>query len=124
MKTRLLPPEEWSRLDGTEAAMLVPMLNRERDMVIAIEDGKELIGCVPVFWALHADCVWIHPDHRKKAGVARALWAALGSVAQQNGRAIGIMATQPVMKQFLERMGAQLVQGDQYVWASKQDSPH
>lgn len=76
MTTRILPPEEYGRLAGTEAAALVPQLTDAARVVVVERDG-EILGCHVLQIVLHAEGLWIHPDHRKRSSVGRRLWTAV-----------------------------------------------
>ncbi len=88
MTTRILPREEWPRLNGTEAEKIWPQLNPAHGHFVVIEDGDEIVGCCLFVSVLHCECLWIHPAHRGKGSVARRLWAAI----QATGRRLGARA--------------------------------
>lgn len=81
MITRILPPEEWSKLDGTglQIATATP------SEVVVVEDEKGLAACVTVARVTLMECLWIRPDARGNAGVARALKRATFSRARAFG---------------------------------------
>lgn len=85
MRERILPPEEWHRLDGTEAESLWPLLDPDNAKVIAVEKDGELVGCWVAMRTVHAECVWIKPSHRGVFGVAMRLLKGMGRVAQEWG---------------------------------------
>lgn len=65
MTTRVLPPEEWPLLEGTELETVYPYLNPSTTKVLVVEDGSQIVGCWALMSILHAECVWVHPDYRK-----------------------------------------------------------
>lgn len=73
MIARLLPIGEYGRLAGTEAETITPMLT-DAARVVVVEDDGEIVACHVLQPILHAECLWIHPDHRKKGSVGRRLW--------------------------------------------------
>lgn len=73
MRARVLDRLEWPRLADTDAAVLVPFLTPAARVVV-VEDEGVLIGCQVLQPVLHAEGLWVHPDHRSKAGVLRRLW--------------------------------------------------
>ena len=85
MTTRILPVEEWHKLDGTEAAEARASLDPERCAIIVVEEGDQIVGCHILLWVLHAECLWIHPDHRGKSSAARRLWGAVQAAAASVG---------------------------------------
>ena len=72
--TRILPPDEWPRLVGTEAETVWPYLP-ETAHVLVIERGQEIVGCWVLAPLFHVECLWIAPTCRKTTSVARRLWS-------------------------------------------------
>lgn len=83
MTARILPPEEYPRLNGTEAETVWPLLT-EAARVIVVEHEGQIVGCHLLQPTLHAECLWIHPDHRGRASVARRLWWAVRETARSH----------------------------------------
>ena len=81
MTSRILPREEWDKLKGTEAELVT--LGTTSTVVVVEDDEGQVVGCHVLQAVLHAECLWVHPDHRKKAAVARRLWWSVRNVAQQ-----------------------------------------
>lgn len=81
MKTRILPPEEWSRLKGTEAEAAWPSLNPENTRVLVVEDEGEIVSCWAFLRVVHAECLWVRPSHRGSFAVARRLLRGLRDIA-------------------------------------------
>lgn len=103
MTTRLLAPEEYARLAGTELDAALPVLP-EGARVLAVESATgDLVGCWALLPVYHAEGLWIAPAHRGRGRVAlrllegmRALCRALGvqtvataSVSEQVDRLVG-----------------------------------
>jgi hypothetical protein len=73
MTARILRPDEYGRLKGTELECLIDTLV-PGSVILAVEDEVgELIGCRGLFPFTHAEGTWIRPDHRQKTGVLRQL---------------------------------------------------
>lgn len=85
MTTRLLPPEEWHRLAGTEVETVAPELDPVDTRVIVVEDHGEIVGTWVLLRVVHAECLWIAPSHRGKASVLGRLLAGMRSLAQAWG---------------------------------------
>lgn len=118
--SRVLPPSEWSKLVGTEAERLHPMLDAQKDRVVVVERDGEVLACTVLMSVLHAECVWIHPEHRGHAGVKRQLYAGVERAASEQGaRVVCVVATLPVMKRFFRWIGARLIEGEHFVWVLK-----
>lgn len=115
MTSRLLPVEEWPRLDGTEAAEIWRHLDPARTHVLAVEQDGAIVGTWVLMNVLHAECLWIAPEYRGKTSVARRLWTAM----QRTARALGVPAVATAaltddVRQLLEHVGATKVPGDHY----------
>jgi ribosomal protein S18 acetylase RimI-like enzyme len=91
MVTRLLPREEWARLEGTELEAVYPVLPDGAQVVI-VENGDELIACWAVFPLVHLEGVWIHPDYRHNPRVARRLVAGGLDTARAMGARTALTA--------------------------------
>lgn len=82
MITRILPQEEWSRLNGTEAELLWPYFNPEQTRVLVVEDEGRIVGTWTLMRVVHAECLWIAPSHRGLFGVTRRLLVAMRDIAK------------------------------------------
>lgn len=116
MTTRILPPEEWTRLAGTEAEAIVPQFN-DTTRVVVVEHNGEIVGCHVLQPILHAECLWVHPDHRGKAGVARRLWAGVQRAAREQfgARFFATMAASDEVRRLLAHVGATKIDADTYM---------
>jgi N-acetylglutamate synthase-like GNAT family acetyltransferase len=114
--TRILPREEWPRLVGTEAETVWPQLTDAARVVVVEHDGA-IVGCHLLQPVLHAECLWIHPDYRKRASVARRLWAAVQQAARQHFQArwFATGAASDEVRALLAHVGAVRVDGDHYM---------
>ncbi len=116
MITRVLPKEEWPRLRGTEAETVWPFLDAERASVIVVEDEGLIVGCHILMYVLHAECLWIHPDHRGKSSVARRLWGAVQRAAISCGvHALMTAACDDNVRGLLAHVGATQVPGEHFM---------
>lgn len=80
--TRVLPPEEWPRLAGTELEALWPKLDPARAQVVVVEHEAAIVGAWAVFPIVHVEGLWIAPECRGKVGVARRLHRAMLEAAR------------------------------------------
>lgn len=115
MTTRMLPPDEWHRLAGTEAESIWPHLDPNRADVLVVEDDGVIVGTWILMDVLHAECLWIAPAYRQKVSVARRLWTAMHRLAR--GMGVPIVATAAVsddVRHILDHAGAVKVPGDHY----------
>lgn len=115
MTTRILPPEEWHRLNGTEAEAVWAQFDPARVTVLVVESEGAIVGTWVLMNVLHAECLWIAPAHRGRTAVARRLWAFM----QRTARAIGVPAVATAaltddVRRLLDHVGATKVPGDHY----------
>ena len=74
MRTRILRPEEWQRLDGQDLSALLPYCEPQNISVVVVEDDAgEILAHVAVLRVTHFEGLWIKPEERGNAGVFRAL---------------------------------------------------
>ena len=88
MMTRILPREEWSRLDGPEfreALHKVEPFCAADPQVLVVEDGTDILGYLFLLPFWHAEGAWVDPAHRGKAAVFGQLLLGLGTAAQALG---------------------------------------
>lgn len=114
LSTRILPPSEWSRLTGTELETLYPILPEGAQVVVVEEDGPSprIVGTWAIYKLVHVEGVWISPEHRGKAGVARRLIGKTFEVAKALGaRAVNTAAVTPEVAEMLKALGGVELQG-------------
>jgi hypothetical protein len=81
VKARILPPEEWPRLAGTEAETVWPRLNPENTQILVVEEDGRVVACWAFLRVVHAECLWVAPTHRGAFSVARRLLRGLREIA-------------------------------------------
>jgi len=116
MTSRILPRAEWGKLLETEIAAAVKHFSDPVRVVVVEHDGQ-IVGCHALVPVLHAECLWIHPDHRKKASVARRLWSAVKDEAHTHFGAEWLMtaAASDDVRTLLAKVGAIKDQMDHYM---------
>ncbi len=85
MTTRILPPEEWSKLAGTEADAVIPHLATLHAQAMVVEQDGAVVGSWLLIPMWHAECLWIAPAHRGKSSVGRRLLRGLRAAATTLG---------------------------------------
>lgn len=106
MTRRLLPVAEWARLDATEQLKDVwRLLPADRAQVLVVEDDAgQIVGTWAFLPVLHAEGVYVAPQHRQKSAVARHLLAGFQDVARMvHAPTVWTGATDPVIAGLLER---------------------
>ena len=116
MTTRVLPPEEWPKLAGTEAETVWPHIPPDAAEIIVVEDDGQIVGCHILVTVLHAECLWIHPEKRGRSSVARRLWARVCEAARAKG-AHHLMTgcADARVRGLLDHVGATKMPCDQYL---------
>ena len=113
--TRILPPDEWPRLVGTEAETVWPYLP-ETAHVLVIERGQEIVGCWVLAPLFHVECLWIAPTCRKTTSVARRLWSDMRRLIRRlKIRSVITGAVSEDVRQLLHHVGAEPLPGTHYV---------
>lgn len=82
MISRVLPPEEWHRLVGTEAELLAPHFNPEHTRVLVVEDEGEIVATWSLVRVVHAECIWVKPSHRGSFRVVKRLLTIMRDTAR------------------------------------------
>jgi hypothetical protein len=73
MKARVLPREEWSRLEVTQLPQIGPLMRPEDVQIVVVEVGERIISTIAVLRVTHFEDLWIDPEYRGNAGAARRL---------------------------------------------------
>jgi hypothetical protein len=115
--TRLLPPEEWHRLVGTELETLVPKLDPAQTQIVVVERGGVLVGTWAVLQMVHVEGLWIAPAYRGKSpGIVRRLVQGMQMAAQQFGaRVVWTGAASASVAQLIRHAGGTRVPFESYI---------
>ena len=74
LTTRILPPDEWHRLVGTELETVVACLAVDAPAhVLVIEQDECIVGCWLLMATWHVEGLWVAPTHRKRGRVGQRL---------------------------------------------------
>lgn len=120
MRWRVLPVEEWPRLDAAGAETVWRLLDPARAQILVVEDGGAIVGTVTLLPVIHAECLWIAPSHRRAGGVMRRLLRGLWPSAAALGvKALWAGSITPAMDDVLRRIGASVVPGRSFVFPVK-----
>lgn len=107
MTTRTLPSSEWSKLVGTELEPLAAVVDPSRMTVVVVEDDEgAVIGCWGLLTFLHAEGVWVAPQHRLKGSVARRLMTGMRQAVRDGGERMVITGSMsPEMDALIQHAG-------------------
>lgn len=80
---RILPPEEWARLKGTELENAVPLLSPGDTRILVVEEDGRIVGCWALWRVAHLEGAWIAPESRGRSVVARELMIGMQALAAE-----------------------------------------
>lgn len=124
MTTRVLPPDEWPRLIVTDAWEAWPHLDPARNTVVVTEHEGAIVGCVILMQAVHAEFLWIAPEHRGKTSVFRRLRDGMLSTARALGTpTVWMAAMSTQMHGIVCGLGAERVPGAHFLLNLKETTP-
>jgi hypothetical protein len=107
MTTRLLPHDEWHRLDGTDLSEGLSLLNPDHVDVLVVEDDGVIVAHWLLASMLHVEGLWIAPEARKSGVVARRLWRGMReTVAKRGASSVLTGAVTDDVKALLDHAGA------------------
>jgi len=108
MNARILPPEEWARLDAAHLPPTIPFVpSRDVAVVVVEDDAGEIVACMSVLKVTHFEGVWVDPKWRGNAGVMGPLLRLAYAIPQVRGEqwAFGGAADDcPQMQGFMGRL--------------------
>ena len=114
MTTRILPPDEWPRLDGTYLEPLWRQLSPSRAMVFVVEKDGAIIGTWVLMTVLH-----VEGFSSQNAAVTLALLRAMkAEVDGQHVPTVITGADTTEMEGYLKRLDPHLMEipGKQFTW--------
>lgn len=123
MTRRVLPRAEYARLVGTYLEPLIDHFPADTDVVVVEDDAGEIVGCSSVFSRDHVEGTWIAEVHRNAPGVCWSLFQGIKATAKRRGTSrllTGSMDDR--MTEFLLRMHAERLPGEQFVWPLTRES--
>lgn len=121
MTSRILPRDEWHRLNETPLSEhAISLMDAKGLQIVVVEDGSQIVACWAVLPVLHLEGAWIRPDRRKSPSIARRLMAAVGSVLKPIGANWVLTGAQDEpTRQLLQHFGAAKVPMDTYMISMK-----
>lgn len=114
MRTRVLEPEEFDRLEVTGMPEIPDVRPEDMTHVVVEDDAGDVVGALTVLRVTHWEGAWIHPKHRN-AGVVRGLLEMAEAVSECRGsRFVFAGAADERMRDILTRLGGSRVAMDTY----------
>ena len=115
MTTRILPPDEWSKLTGTDVEIPLSLVDPANVEVVVVEHDGVIVAHWMLLSMLHVEGLWIAPDARKHTSVARRLWLGMKkTVAARGGTSVLTGAATDEVRGLLDHAGA-IALPDQFV---------
>lgn len=116
MTRRILPPDEWPKLDRTSLGPAWRAMNPQTSLVVVAEDGDRIVGCwCRAFWA-HVEGLWIDEAYQKKTSAARHLLIGMKEACAADGiSAVVTSADTQAVADLVVHAGGHRLPGDAYV---------
>ena len=116
MKARILPREEWSRLDTGFPAIGTTLRPDDSQVIVVEDESGKIVASVGTFRVTHFEGLWIAPEHRGNAGVARSLMKECVAAARKwtDEWVWGSSGTDH-MDDILKRLGGKKMPVDTYI---------
>lgn len=119
---RVLPVHEWPKLSNVPCDTPWWLFDPIQTRVLVVEHGESIVGTVSLLPFVHAECLWIAPEHRKRGHAARRLLRAVyqHAIAMKASR-IWSGSVSEQMTSILYRLGAVKIPGFSYVFPVRRD---
>jgi len=120
VRTRVLPREEWGRLDTTKHPEFWSYVRPEDIEIVVVEDGQDLIASAAVMRSVCIEGLWIEERFRGNAGIARRLGRAVLNSARRwsDFWAFGAVGTEH-MHDIMRRLGGKQLPVSVYMLSLK-----
>ena len=106
MMARILPREEWHRLEVCDLPVLLQHVDPQNVSVVAVEENGELIATLSVLTVTHLEGLWIKPDRRGSPEVVRKLLKkAIEEASKAPDHWVMAQSASPKMDDLIERSG-------------------
>lgn len=103
MTLRTLPASEWDRIPSDAAlSQVIGLCRPDQIEVLVVEHDGQIVGCWAFLTIVHAEGVWIHPDHRGKSSVARRLWTGMQTLLRGKVSAVVTGAADDTIRALIE----------------------
>ncbi len=123
MTRRILAREDYGRLVGTYLEPLIDALPADADVIVVEDADGQIVGCSSIFSRDHVECTWIAEDHRSHPGVFWQLFQGIKTTARRRGTDRLVTGSiDDRMTEFLLKMHATPLQGQQFVWPLTRES--
>lgn len=119
--TRLLPPEDWSRLADTSLKDVWRDLQPKHpfiDVLVAEDESGAIVGHILFQSLIHCEGFGIAPSERRQGRVFRAMLTAMAEYCDANGfEDVWSGSVSDEITDYLSRLGARPIPGVHFVWS-------
>jgi GNAT superfamily N-acetyltransferase len=126
LKARVLPPEEWSKLEGVDndLATVWRQLPIGDVTVLVVEDSDGVIVATwTTFACWHVEGFWVEPAHRKRGVAIGRLVEAMRNLMQVRGvQHVMTGAPSPEIVTLLEHVHATKLPGEYFVLPTRKSA--
>lgn len=123
MTRRILDRADYHRLVGTYLEPLIDHFPPDTDVVVVEDDDGQIVGCSSLFQRDHVEGTWIAESHRNTSGVFWSLLCGIKATAKRRGTTRVLTGSMDDrMTEFLLRMHAEPLPGQQFVWPLVRES--
>jgi GNAT superfamily N-acetyltransferase len=123
LQARVLPPEEWSKLEGldNEVAAAWRQLPVDDVTIVVVENGDgAIVATWTTFACWHVEGLWVEPLHRKRGVAVGRLIETMRAVLVAKGvSAVMTGAASPEVERLLAHVQATELPGRYYVLPTK-----
>lgn len=113
---RVLPPDEWDRIEEPQMKRVLPYLIPEDTRLIVVEHEGRIVGLWAAIKMVHLEGVWIDPAERGKVPIVRKLLQGIWSVARGwNARTCWTGATNDDVRTLIRKLGGEEVACTSYL---------
>lgn len=116
MKARVLPREEWAKLEATQSGKLLSFASPADVRFVVLEDEGKIVGSMAVLKITHLENMWLDPAVRTNLGAARTLLRETLKTAKEWTES-WVMASigDDTIAAMVERAGGKQVPVDTYI---------
>lgn len=118
MTTRVLPPEEWPRLAGTDTASVIAHLSPQDLSIVALEDRGRIVGACALLWMPQIEGAWIAPEYRGWPALRLLLSTAWRLIP---GRWVITSALSDAVRRRLRRLGGRQLPGTYFMLSTTEE---
>lgn len=114
LTTRILPRDEWGRLDSFDIKVMADLIQPGRGDIIVVESDGEIVGHWAVYDVVHVEGLWLSSSVRHTRAPVLLLKAMKECAAARGARAVVTASIDPKIDALLARESAVELPGRHY----------